>query len=298
MSKIYGILILLALFAYGWWYVTPHYISTESSQKLINTVSYSCNDSKTIKAEFFEGEKKEVMEGEFPTPTDTVNIYLSDGRNFILNQVVSASGVRYINNDETFVFWTKGNTALILENNEEKDYQGCIVVTEQPEGSNLSEIYTNPSEGFSIRIPQGYEIDETYQKELAPENIINGIRFYIPEIKSEGTNLLNDSYISVEKIDNTNTCSADQFLSSTIGGAQNITEDATVYSVAGYDEAAAGNRYEEVVFAIPGSFPCVGIRYFIHYGVLENYEENSVIEFDKDELMREFDLIRKTLIQA
>jgi membrane-bound inhibitor of C-type lysozyme len=298
MSKIYIVLILLALFAYGWWYVTPHYVSTESSQKLINTVSYFCNENKTIKAEFFAGEKKEVVSGEMPIPTDTVNVYLSDGTNLVLNQTISANGARYTNQDESFVFWSKGNTVLILENNEEKNYTGCIVVESQPEGSSLSEVYVNSLEGFSIRIPQGYEIDEAYQRELTSEKIIEGIRFYIPESKAEGTNLSNDSYISIEKISNTESCSADLFFDTTIGGAQNINENTETFSVAGNDDAAAGNRYEEIVYAIPGSIPCIGIRYFIHYGVFENYEEGSVSEFNKDDLIKEFDSIRRTFIQA
>lgn len=298
MSKIYGVFILLALFVYGWWYVTPHYVSTESSQKLINTVTYFCSENKTIKADFFAGEKKEIVLGEMPIPTDTVNVYLSDGTNLILNQTISASGARYANQDESFVFWSKGNTVLILENNEEKNYIGCIVVESQPEGTNLSEVYVNSSEGFSIRIPQGYEVDESYQKELESEEIIKGIRFYVPEVKTQGTNLSNDSYISIEKLSNVEACSADLFFDTTIGGAQNINENTETFSVAGNDDAAAGNRYEEIVYAIPGSIPCVGVRYFIHYSVFENYEEGTIVEFDKDELIREFDLIRKTLIQA
>lgn len=298
MSKIFSLLIVLALFAYGWWYVTPHYISTESDQKKIATISYSCNENKKLRAEFFEGEKVEVKEGEMPVPTDTANIYLDDGRNLVLNQTISASGVRYTNQDESFVFWNKGNTALILENNEEKNYIGCIAVADQPAGTNLNGVYTNSSNGFSIRIPDGYEIDESYQRELTPEKVISGTRFYIPESKAMGTNLANDSYISIEKIPNTDSCSADLFFDTTIGGAKNIQENDMTYSIAGNDEAAAGNRYEEIVFAIPGSIPCVGVRYFIHYGVMENYEEGTVAEFNRDELIREFDLIRYTLIQA
>ena len=41
----------------------------------------------------------------------------------LLNQAVSASGARYANNDESFVFWTKGNSAC--NDNTKKDSQAA-----------------------------------------------------------------------------------------------------------------------------------------------------------------------------
>jgi len=46
-------------------------------------------------------------------------------------------------------------------------------------------------------------------------------------------------------------------------------------------EGAAGNRYEEQVWALKDSSPCFAVRYFIHSTVVENYPEGTVIEFDK-----------------
>ncbi len=45
----------------------------------------------------------------------TVNLVLSDGRRVSLPQAISADGARYANPDESFVFWNKGNGALIQE---------------------------------------------------------------------------------------------------------------------------------------------------------------------------------------
>jgi hypothetical protein len=43
---------------------------------------------------------------------DKVELMLSDGRSLSLPQVMSASGARYANKDESFVFWNKGNYGL------------------------------------------------------------------------------------------------------------------------------------------------------------------------------------------
>lgn len=50
---------------------------------------------------------------------NTIDLNINNGeRKMTLNQVVSASGARYANEDESFVFWNKGNTAFIEENGE------------------------------------------------------------------------------------------------------------------------------------------------------------------------------------
>ncbi len=67
------------------------------------------------------------------------------------------------------------------------------------------------------------------------------------------------------------------------------------YSVATSSGAAAGNRYEEMIFAFPASSPCTAVRYYIHSTAVGNYPEGSVREFDREALLAEFDAIRKTI---
>ena len=43
----------------------------------------------------------------------------------LLLQAISASGARYANTDESFVFWNKGNTAFI-EENQKITFKDCI----------------------------------------------------------------------------------------------------------------------------------------------------------------------------
>jgi hypothetical protein len=67
------------------------------------------------------------------------------------------------------------------------------------------------------------------------------------------------------------------------------------YLNASTTDAGVGNRYEEYVHTIEGTNPCVAIRYFIHYSAIENYPAESVTEFDKPELLAQFDAIRGSL---
>ena len=75
-----------------------------------------------------------------------------------------------------------------------------------------------------------------------------------------------------------------------------ITDNGTIYSVASSTGAGAGNRYEETVYALPGTNPCVAVRYFIHYGVIENYPAGTVQAFNQPALLATFDAIRRTLV--
>ena len=77
----------------------------------IADVIYACSDSKTIEAVYQK---------------ERVDLVLSDERHLKLPQVISASGARYANADESFVFWNKGDTAFITEG-KETTYHDCVV---------------------------------------------------------------------------------------------------------------------------------------------------------------------------
>jgi membrane-bound inhibitor of C-type lysozyme len=86
------------------------------AEDVIATVKYACADSKTIDATYY---------------ADKVEIVLSDGRDMTLPQTMSGSGIRYANADESFVFWSKGNTAFATEGDaDEPTYADCTEVAE------------------------------------------------------------------------------------------------------------------------------------------------------------------------
>jgi len=121
-------IIAIVIVGVGVWYFG---INKNLPLSLITQVDYSCNNNKTINAAFYKGEEKAVQPGEMPIPSGSARIVLSDGRNFDLLQTISADGARYANSDESFIFWSKGDGALILENDEEKDYVGCMILAKE-----------------------------------------------------------------------------------------------------------------------------------------------------------------------
>jgi len=76
----------------------------------INSAIYRCDEGKFIIADYFDRE---------------VTLRLSDNRLIMLPQTISASGVRFADENEVFVFWNKGNTAFINEL-DEQTFSNCI----------------------------------------------------------------------------------------------------------------------------------------------------------------------------
>ncbi len=267
-----------------------------SGTTVISSVAYACDGGKSMAATFNTGTTTPIVKpGSPPTPTGTVDLTLSDGRAMSLTQTISADGARYANPDESFVFWSKGNGALVLENNKNKSFIGCVLV--QPDPGGLSNVYESGSAGFSIRYPNGYMADPSYRyQELGPGHTIYGVKFTIPPALATSTNLATDSYVSVEELPAVASCTADSFLEQASSTLHMVTDGDTQYSVASSVGAGAGNRYEETVYAIPGTNPCMAVRYYIHYGVIENYPAGTVTQFDKQNLLDSFNQIRHTLV--
>lgn len=158
----------------------------------------------------------------------------------------------------------------------------------------------------SIVVPSDYKIDSSYiYQALGPGKDILGTKFTIPDSIATGTNLSNDSYISLEQIPLSNSttttsselqkCSASLFLNPGVKPTS-VVDSGITYSFASSSDAGAGNRYDETVYAVPGTNPCIAVRYFIHYGAFENYPEGSIVKFNEQEIINKFDKIRQTLI--
>jgi membrane-bound inhibitor of C-type lysozyme len=78
----------------------------------IASATFKCKEGKSIDAKFY---------------ADAVDLKLSDGRSMKVPQAMSASGARYANKDESFVFWNKGDTAFVTEGKDEAmTYSDCL----------------------------------------------------------------------------------------------------------------------------------------------------------------------------
>lgn len=254
------------------------------SEVPINIATFSCAQGKTIGAVFYNTK---------------VDLTLSDGRKLSLPQAISASGARYANADESLVFWNKGNTAFISEGKVEpqlETYANCVTGEDSNNSTTTTETstYAYPPLGFSIKYPKTYALNESYMYQGLGEEGIPGIKVTVPSSVSEATNLSSDSGVSVEYLPNVENCSASLFLYDQ-PQALTVQDGGVSYSVAESADAAAGNRYDEKVYAIAGANPCIAVRYFIHYTELANYPAGTKKAFEKEQLLSEFDQIRRSL---
>jgi|SRR5579859_3012999 len=253
-----------------------------AQQQAVGKASYTCDEGKTIDATYYQS---------------SVALVLSDGRTMTLPQTISGSGIRYANAGESIVFWSKGNTAFMQEQGT-TTFANCVSADNT--SSNTTQSYASTTMGISFSYPADYTLSDTYSyQEMGPGKDIPGVKVTIPDTLASGTNLSNDSYVSIEQLNVSppaGGCTANKFLDLQNGGkVRSLTDNGTTYSVASSTGAGAGNRYEEWVWAIPGSSPCSAVRYFIHYGVIDNYPAGTVQPFDEQALLAGFDTIRRSL---
>ncbi len=131
MKKTFIVLIGIAVVVLGAWYVAsllqPPVPTALSVEQPAATVAYACDGGKTIVATYYRGTATVLAgSGQPPTPAGHVQVALSDGRSITLPQTISADGARYANADGSFVFWSKGDGAMVLENGQQSDYTNCV----------------------------------------------------------------------------------------------------------------------------------------------------------------------------
>jgi membrane-bound inhibitor of C-type lysozyme len=97
-------IILLTVLILAYWFIKAHPpkepISNLALGELVADASYRCEDNKTFRAKYYTG---------------WVELTLSDGRIVTVPQALSASGARYANADESFIFWNMGRNGFIEE---------------------------------------------------------------------------------------------------------------------------------------------------------------------------------------
>jgi hypothetical protein len=151
-------------------------------------------------------------------------------------------------------------------------------------------VYHDARLGFTIAYPAGWSVDPHFTRDMSPP--IRGVSFTVPSSLTKGTNLGSDTRLSVEHV--AGPCSAGRFLDSP-QDVHDVTQDGRTYSVATANDAGAGNRYEETVYALANGKTCFGVHYFIHYSAIENFDPGTVKAFDRDGLVSAFDAMRRSL---
>lgn len=110
-SQIVAIILFVAVFFVGF-FIGRRFEDKFILGESINNVKFVCADNKVIYANFYKN-----------------FVHLEIGWDVIyLPQTISASGARYANPDESIVFWNKGNTAFITENDPNNvTYKDCVI---------------------------------------------------------------------------------------------------------------------------------------------------------------------------
>lgn len=155
-------------------------------------------------------------------------------------------------------------------------------------------VYHNAKLGYTISYPPSWRVDTTHDYQaLGPGKDITGTAFIVSPSTAFGTNLSKDSYLAVESLPGATSCIADKFLDDADqAGVHTERSGRITWSVEHGNDAGAGNFYDETIYAVQGSQPCLAIRYFIHSTNIANYPPGTVIEFDKTKLLTTLDKMR------
>ena len=148
--------------------------------------------------------------------------------------------------------------------------------------------YKNSMIGFSIKYLSSYTKNTSYTYTFLTSGSIPGVSFEVPAALTNGTNLTDDSYISVEWLPAGS--SAKNFLESgsPITEIPGTTAGGVAYTIAEREEAAAGNYYVETVYAVSSGSYCFGIRLFIHSSNVGVYDPGTVRSFDRRALLQDY----------
>ncbi len=152
--------------------------------------------------------------------------------------------------------------------------------------------YASSTLAYSFEYPSDFVLDESYAYPFSDSKTIPGVAVAVGNVA--GTNLSADTKVSVEQLPRAAVCTADIFVIDNVTASQ-VTDNGTTYSLATTSGAGAGNVYEEMVYALPGSVPCTAVRYQIHSTNVANYEPGAVTEFNRAMLLADFDAIRRSL---
>ena len=149
---------------------------------------------------------------------------------------------------------------------------------------------------FALQYPPEYALGEAYAyDQFGPKKLIHGVSLTIPAAMATGTTLSAGTYLSIEQLPRAKKCTGDIFINADVK-MQTVTEGGIGYSLATTSGAAAGNRYEEQVYALATSSPCTAVRYYIPSTDIGNYPAGTVREFDRITLIDAFDTIRRSVV--
>ncbi len=255
--------------------ITP---SGTSSQ---NTVTYFCTNGKNITATF---------------ASSTVSLALSDGRSFMLPQVMSGSGIRYEEQQGTssdITFSNEGDNAFLTENNQ-TTYDNCLAGTTASYGT--STIFTDEGKTFSFVYPSNFTVvggGVGYTQSWAQQATTSGLLLAVlnvPQSFEPKTNFA-DAAFSV------GTSPDPQAVSYCLTPSQGngskptqVTINGVLYTTFTISDAGAGNFYTTTTYRVVRNSQCYAIEYTIHSTNIGNYPPSlGISQFDQQKIQNVLD---------
>ena len=115
-SQAVAIILFVAIFLLGFG-LGRHYENGLLLGKPVATAKFACDGDKVITADFYK---------------HFVHISALGLGSLYLPQTISASGARYANDDESLVFWNKGDTAFVTQGNpNQPTFANCVIASGQ-----------------------------------------------------------------------------------------------------------------------------------------------------------------------
>lgn len=293
--------IFLTLLTFSAFFITCLIEVNSSYANSFNKTTYLCRNNDTVKALFVKGDLEVPHTYQGFVESDRVSLTLNNGRHLILSKSLSEDEIKYQNDDDTISFVIRGNGSFIKENGK-KTYFGCIRLTKKTKLLSHSYVTKYLSNGFTMRYPDGYSLNKHYENDGSKpgKQGVRGIKVSVRPPLIEGTNLRPDSGVSVEQIPGSNQCNAGMFFNGESSERElrsRQRDNDILYSVIERKDKRMNSTHEEKVWAIPNSYPCTAIRYFIYY---RNYDmigpENRIREFNRKLILRVFDKIRHSVV--
>lgn len=99
LSQIVAIVLFVCVFYFGFYLGGKVKVFKVLGEE-INNVQFQCKDNKSIHAIFYK---------------NAVRLETNMGLEDFLHQTISASGARYASDDESLVFWNKGDTTFLTQ---------------------------------------------------------------------------------------------------------------------------------------------------------------------------------------
>jgi len=260
----------------------------DEQSRIYYQANYLCEGNKTIRVVLFITSKHP-----FSINIGKVKVILDNGKKITLHKISKNNELnQYANRNKTFILKEENKYSIeILEKNNKSR---CIILSD--DNGNLPNTYLDPDIGFTVRYPKNFKIDTSYKYQLSPDKEIKGVKFILVQPQS-----VSDPYadsgtgVSIETIPDTDNCSADLFFDTKVESKLRdfvinikitLTNDEVNYcptrlftfSVASRIKKVDNHYYYEKVYALPGTNPCIGIRYFIHsIDYSYNFEKEGTI---------------------